>query len=167
VHFELTLTKPVVSLAAIRNYDPELDNIGSILTDLCDALDGGARFSVSGFGQDAWPVDVRTDLLVFLEQLPEVLDAIHLGRAVTLDFYEQGLERSIDLNPSGSDYLLSCISSTSWEPSGGPECIDRAQLQYMLAAVRDQFLAYVGAAAPSLLNHPWMRGWLLPDHQCP
>jgi hypothetical protein len=78
-----------------RTYDPELDNITSVLTDICEALaeEGSVRFVVDGFGQDPWPVDVRTDLPVVIEQVPAVLKALRSGFSTSLGFYEQGIQR--------------------------------------------------------------------------
>jgi hypothetical protein len=53
-------------------YDPSLDDVRSILEDVCEAAGAESRFVVPGFGQDSWPVDVRTDLPDFLEQLPDL-----------------------------------------------------------------------------------------------
>src|SRR5471032_2614651 len=74
-----------------KNYDPELDDIRSILIDVCEALSNYVQFNVSGFGQDNWPVDVATDLAVFLEQLPYFMIAISAGENFELQFYEQGI----------------------------------------------------------------------------
>jgi hypothetical protein len=160
MYIELALTQPDLPRMAVRAYDPELDDVRSILMDVCEALEGNAVFSVSGFGQDVWPVDVRTDLAVFMEQLPEILAAIGSGRATVLDFYEQGVERTIGFTPAGGDYLLSCVSATSWVPDGTPHCMERVRLQQMMSAIQGRFLAFVGAAAPELLNHDWLRTWL-------
>jgi len=42
------------------DYNEELDNIESLITDICDVLSDTQtiRFRVSGFGEPAWPVDV-------------------------------------------------------------------------------------------------------------
>lgn len=118
MHIELVLTRSAVPPMAVRAYDPEFDDVRSILMDVCDVLEGNAVFSVSGFRQDVWPVDVRTDLAVFIEQLPEILAALESGRAAVLDFYEQGVERTIGFTPLGSDYLLSCVSPAGCHTEG-------------------------------------------------
>jgi hypothetical protein len=63
---------PIAAAKAGRTYDIELDNITSVLIDICDALaeEASVHFLVGGFGQDPWPVDVRMDLPVVIEQVP-------------------------------------------------------------------------------------------------
>ena len=51
---ELHLGSPKIQVS-MRTYDPELDDIRSILSDVCDFAHEHGRFVVSGFGQDPWP----------------------------------------------------------------------------------------------------------------
>ena len=81
-----------------REYDPELDDIRSILADLCRSAGPETVFTVSGFGQECWPVDVEVDLLVCMEQLPRLIKMLSQGLRHELDFYEQGLERLLSFN---------------------------------------------------------------------
>lgn len=51
-----------------KQYDPELDDVGSVLRDVCECLESlGARFVIRFCSNDLWPATVRTDLLVVLE----------------------------------------------------------------------------------------------------
>lgn len=84
-----------------NGYDESLDDIRSILSDLCRALEQEGELSVSGFGQDRWPVDVGTDLLILLEQLPALLRCLSCGKPAALEFYEQGIERNLLFTPAG------------------------------------------------------------------
>ena len=88
-----------------RTYDPNDDDVRSILMDVCRAIGQRGEFVVSGFGQNSWPVDVQTDLPVFLEQLPSALLAVSKCAMAEIDFYEQGVERSIALAPADGRYI--------------------------------------------------------------
>jgi hypothetical protein len=144
-----------------RTYDPDLDDVRSILMDVCDALESGSEFALSGFGQDVWPVDVRTDLAVFLEQMPNALCAIKERKPAEIDFYEQGVERSIAFEPDGTKYLATCKTwSTTWQPHPSIEEISADSLEQMLLAARDEFMRALTMMAPSLANHSWIREWL-------
>jgi hypothetical protein len=143
-----------------RDYDAELDDFRSILRDICRAIDGHGQFLVSGFGEDHWPVDVRTDLVVFLEQLPCVIDAISAGRPSEIDFYEQGVERKIVLSPTGDSYLATCISLGAWQPLAEIETLERKSLKLMLISVRDTFMTLVRGFSPKLANDERLREWL-------
>jgi hypothetical protein len=143
-----------------RNYDLHEDDIRSILFDICRVIAGWSDFVVSGFGQDRWPVEVTTDLPVFLEQLPSVLRAVRDGVDTRIDFYEQGVERSIELTSNGDIYVVKCVSNTSWEPNPVIDSVNRRMLEDMLLALRDVFMASFAEVAPGLVNHSWVKEWL-------
>lgn len=145
----------------VRAYDPELEDIRSILTDICRAIETSGEFIVSGFGDNKWPVDVGTDLAVFLEQLPDVLNAIRVEADTEIDFYEQGIERTITLTPDADGYFASCISRTKWQPNPRFEKIDLSLLRKMLIEFRDEFVRIMRLVAPELYEHPWMKSWLI------
>lgn len=144
----------------IRAYDPNEDDVRSILMDVCRALGAGSEFVVSGFGQERWPVDVETDLPVFLEQLPSALRAVYQGMTTTIDFYEQGIEREIALEPANRKYLATCTSRTSWQPSPAVEEMPSEELEEMLLTARETFMRTLTDMAPELPTHPWVRQWL-------
>ena len=156
MHIELHLPQPPESPPPLRDYDPELDDVRSILSDVCDWAEPYGIFVVGGFGQDPWPLDVRTDLLVVLEQLPEALLALSSGAAFEIDFYEQGVERRISFSPNEGGYAAACLSYGNWRPDPSVEKIDRAALDRMLTAVRDEFLRFIRCSYPGLELHPWL-----------
>lgn len=94
-------------------FDPEYDDARSVIASICDGLDeaGTATFNVSGFGDSAWPVDVATDLVTLIEQLPEALTVLELRSGkFRIEFYEQGIERLIFFNCDGDVTELRCQS---------------------------------------------------------
>jgi hypothetical protein len=119
MHISLRITDPSTSFA-MQFYDAELDDVRSIFSDICQFIDRNGEFIVSGFGQERWPVDVVTDLPVLLEQMPSIVSAMRDGKATELDFYEQGIERSISFSPSSSGYLATCTSQTDWHQMQQP-----------------------------------------------
>lgn len=161
MRIELQLRDSPVCEFISRPYDPKTDDIRSIIGDICQAMAVRSRFLVAGFGQDRWPVDVEVDLPVFLEQLPRALRAISDGDATEIDFYEQGIERSISLTPLGNRYSAACVSRTSWQPNPSIEQIDRNVLEEMMLTVREEFMRAVADIAPGLVAHPWLRSWLV------
>jgi len=145
-------------------YDSDEDDIRSILVDACRVIGEHSDFLVSGFGQDRWPVDVATDLPVFLEQLPKALRAVSSGAAFEFDFYEQGIERTIAFSPTAGHYAAVCRSRTSWQPDPAIEEVDRGDLEEMLLNLREEFMRAFAQIGPSLIHHEWVRHWLLsPD----
>lgn len=142
-------------------YKEELDDVRSILSDICEALadTSSADFIVTGFGQERWPVDVRTDLPVFLEQLPKALTSVELGSSFSLDFYEQGIERIIHFECTGDEYSARCESQTDWKPQPAIETISRLELRKMLSDVRQGLMQILLLHAPRVAAHPWVRDW--------
>ncbi len=156
----IELRLKAVSDFPIRAYDPNEDDVRSILTDVCRAIGERSEFVVSGFGQERWPVDVETDLPVFLEQLPSALRAVHEGVSTDIDFYEQGIERAIALEPAGRKYLATCTSRTRWQPNPTVEEMPVDELGEMLLAAREAFMRTLTDMAPELSIHPWILQWL-------
>lgn len=147
-------------------YVEEDDDVTSLIADICEAVAdcGKVTFRVSGFGQDPWPVDVRTDLPVFLEQLPAAIRAAERGdREFTLDFYEQGLERVLLFTPNDGSFSVRCESATDWTPYPTKETITAPELGDVLLAIRHSFLRIVRAVAPEHHHHPWLVEWRSAD----
>lgn len=140
-------------------YSDEDDDIRSILRDVCARLGERLTFSVSGFGQVVWPVDVSTDLPILMEQLPSALNALAEGRPAQIDFYEQGLERSLTLSVEGDTCLVNCRSWSIWQPDPAQETLELRQLREMLANVLATFLRSMEVALPSVRLHPWILTW--------
>lgn len=145
----------------MRTYDAKEDDVRSILMDVCRAIGRRSQFMVSGFGQNRWPMDVETDLTVFLEQLPSVLHAVHEGATTAIDFYEQGIERKISLEPVGQKYLAACTSWTDWQPNPVIEELSSEELARMLLTAKDAFMHTLADMAPELAGHLWIRQWLM------
>jgi hypothetical protein len=158
MHIELRLK--AVRDFATRTYSSSEDDVRSILIDVCRAAESQSEFVLSGFGQQRWPVDVGTDLPVLLEQLPSVLRAVSQNMMAAIDFYEQGVERSILLEPVGNRYIATCASQTDWQPNPAMEDISGDELAEMLLIAREAFMSFLAEMSPNLAKHPWIRNWL-------
>lgn len=161
MNFKIDLSQVQDFPEPLLHYTNELDDIHSILIDICDILadTSASEFVVSGFGQASWPVDVRTDLPVLLGQIPNAISSIDLGAPFSLDFYEQGLERTIHFTPQGETYSARCESYTDWRPDPAIEAIDASHLRKMLSDVRGGLMSFLSIKAPRAAAHPWMRAW--------
>lgn len=87
-------------------YDTDLDDVRSILRDLCRSLGElpGVRFIVAV--GDPMPVSVRRDLVVVMEQLRDVLAALREEGTATLDLYEQGIEAQLIFAVNGEQMRI-------------------------------------------------------------
>ncbi len=148
-----------------RFYDEEVDDIRSILIDVCQFLEDDSEFVISGLGQIRWPLSVGVDFSIFLEQLPELIHAIVLNESTELDLYEQGIERTLIFASSENYYVISCISRAEWQPSLNSEVVNQVDLISMLISVFDKFMCTLEEISPMLVKHPWVTSWAKGRHQ--
>ncbi|MDK2125925.1 hypothetical protein [Parachitinimonas caeni] len=147
-------------LLTLREYDAELDDIGSLLNDLCHAFEGKGTFTISGFGQEVWPVDIGTDLSVALEQFPDLIKSIKSMQPCELWLYEQGTERKLEFTPVNEMYKVRCKSDTTWQPNPDVEIINQSELLHQIIGCRDEFTRFCYLSSPSLKESPWFLEWL-------
>ncbi len=163
-HFNLAL-KPTDLEAETHEpdqvYDDELDNVTSVLADICDRLEDlkVCEFSVGGFGQIIWRVDVRYDLLAFLEQIIGVLEGLNTNKMVDLSFPEQGMQRIIHITPLNGCCRLSCTSFGNWIPSTEIIEIDRLQLKRWFVSATEAFISASETYCPHLSRNRWFVDW--------
>lgn len=160
MRIELTIRTPLTGQLEGGEYDPNLDDIRSILIDFCRQIGSDGMLSVGGFGQSIWPVDLVTDLPVLLEQLPYALQSLRSEGRAEIDFYEQGVERSILFLSQGQTCVAKCVSRTNWHPDPDTEVIPCVRLVAMLESVIREFIDALREAHPSLADHPWVTKWL-------
>ena len=149
-------------LPLLREYDEELDDINSLLMDLCEIIQDTqeVQFVVSGFGQDFWSVDVWVDLATILEQLPSIFDCIRSKEKVfELDFYEQGVQRRLICEKMKSDYHIKYYSSTNWIPNPSLIVIDCKDLESQLINLQKDFVSISTTLYPQLSTNLWFIDW--------
>lgn len=155
---ELVLPQtPRTTTVMVPSYDPELDDVRSVLGDVCEALeDAGARFCVQICSKERWPVTVRTDLSLVLEQLAGVLAALAAGLPTKLELYEQGVERVVSLVPGGSTVAVECDDMIRKPSSVTTSAVlDRRMVIERLCRLASDFLAAADACCAPLARHPW------------
>ncbi|WP_441251050.1 hypothetical protein [Kitasatospora sp. McL0602] len=64
----------------------------------------------------------------FAEQLPELILGLSFSTPMDIDFYSQGVERSLRFGWHGEKVTIECVSRTSWRPSPETEVADRSHL---------------------------------------
>jgi hypothetical protein len=150
-----------------RRYDPALDDIRSMLHDVCEGLSGHATFSVSACGEAPWPVDVGTDLCVVLEQLPEALGAARRGKDFDIDFYEQGIDCLLEFRRQDASYRVHCSSLTRPVEYFEEEIVPVEAVAGMLDEVLERFVAACRTAAPHIAASDGFDDWLNPRSLMP
>jgi len=141
----------------------DFDDVASILQEICRNLKGRAEFVVRAFSVNKWPVDVKTDFSVFLEQLPAILGFLRSNSnyPFSLDFYEQGIERELVFIQSGkTDIIVKCKSRTAWKPIGNQIVISRHDLLTMLCNVVKNFVDCANKICPTLTENILFKAWV-------
>ena len=102
-----------------------------VIMNLCDCISEFkcARFYVVGFADLQWNVDVRTDLSTVLTELLENIKKLKKGENVNIDFYEQGVERSIAIQIIDEYAFLSC---TDLDGNAISSVIERMPIQMLI-----------------------------------
>jgi hypothetical protein len=142
-----------------RQYDADLDDLTSRITDGCELLqECGARFDVDGFGLQ-WPVDVSTDLATILPQIDAAIGALANGKDFRLDFFEQGIERTVIGTHRGDLVALRCGRLSGSEMLGSEEVENPQELATQLRNVKAAFCGQVRALTPPLAADPLFCSW--------
>ncbi len=144
------------------DYDEALDNIESLITDICDVLSDtqSVGFRVSGFGELAWPVDVGTDLATIIPQIPDVLGALHQSENTSIQFYEQGIGRELFFSCNNSRVKMTCKYLTEDKPMPIKETADLSELRNMFGEFLASFIRLSNIICPAIAEHRIFRDWL-------
>ncbi|CAH8768851.1 hypothetical protein [Paenibacillus dendritiformis] len=147
-----------------KEYDDELDDETSIISDICKYLHQtkNIEFIVSGFGSELWPVDCTFDLPLIIEELPEIIQNLNKNEYnFRLGFYEQGLMREIVFREEGGKIQLECKSLIpGWLPSPSHIVMEKLDVKKMIEELFENFITYSKKVCPELLNEKIFRDWV-------
>ncbi|MEM7594896.1 MAG: hypothetical protein AAF383_25940 [Cyanobacteria bacterium P01_A01_bin.83] len=157
------------------NIDLEkIDNIEDVLSLICENIEelDLARFELRGFGKSLWPVDVSTDLLTILEQLPDFLIFLNDTNCQQgcLKLYEQGIEKKLFFNKHDHVLIINCKSLSNansnnneikrdWGIESEEESIEIDKLIDMIGELIAVFISLSNEYFPELTNHEIFNGW--------
>lgn len=147
----------------INEYDDELDDGRSVISDVCAIFANTEKiiFSISGFGEENWPVDCRFDLPVIIEQLPVIISKINNEDFdFKLDFYEQGIEREIIFSDADDVVNLECVSRNGWIPKPSKIEMKKENISTMFRKFYEDFLSYSAVLCNDLSNHQLLKKWM-------
>lgn len=142
--------------------EDELNDLESVLQIICRKLEGRTKFVVNAFDVTDWPVDVRADFSVFLEQAPKMLEFLisDTKRSFVLDFYEQGIERELTFTYEGDTVVITCKSRIAWRPNREKILLSRRKLGRLLIDVFANFEDVVNKFCPDAAQNVMFRDWL-------
>lgn len=153
--------------AELIHYDAhEFDCEMGVLGAICDLLEERklAEFFVCGFGEEKWPVDVGIDLCTIIEELPTYCRRVmNAEKTIELDFYEQGMERSLAFFDIGAANIsVECRSRTTWQPDPSVEFLTTQELHEILAGLGRNFQQAVFLFFPLFARSPLLKDfWIV------
>ncbi|MFE4709568.1 hypothetical protein ACFRAM_01730 [Paenibacillus sp. NPDC056722] len=142
--------------------DSALDDAVAVLISICEAFESSlfVSFIVSGFGQDNWPVDCRTDLATIIEQIPDILEKTRAGVfSFQLDFYEQGIERQLVFEEDKNLVRVTCISRTHWIPQPISVFMEKVAVSTMFEEIYSDFFDVSRVLCERLANNTLLNNW--------
>ena len=119
----------------------------------------GCKFHIEGFGSEDWGFDVSYDMSTLMEQLPELLDGLASDGRGEIDFYSQGVERTVTFERVGESYALRCHSRTDWKPSPEVEYVHSVRMEIMLKELISAFSSGLEAASSEISTLDPFRTW--------
>ena len=160
--FEFSLSCPSEVTASSLASEPleDSDEYEYLVMRACAILSEiGCRFHIAGFGSEDWGFDVSYDMSTLMEQLPELLDGLASDGCGEIDFYSQGVERTVTFERVGEGFALRCHSRTAWKPSPDVEYVDSAGMEIMLTELISKFLSGLEAASSEISTLNPFRTW--------
>jgi hypothetical protein len=106
-------------------------------------------------------VGVAYDLSVVIEQLPVLLAGLREHAEVELDFYSQGIERTLRFTQVASQIEIECISRTSWLPNPAVEITSPEALASMLVRLARDFATSLESVSPGIASVAPFSDWLV------
>jgi len=144
------------------DFEPDHTDISMILFEICSNLhhSGQVEFTVSGFGDASWPVDVEVDLSTIIDQVKEALCEIKEGRFdFEIDFYEQGVQRRITVEDAGKNAMLTCDCCTSWDADPRSINMNKNELKYIVESLFAKFGKLSEELTPDLYALKLFQEW--------
>jgi hypothetical protein len=142
--------------------DFELDDVVAVLISICEVFEQSemVSFVVSGFGQEKWPINCRTDLATVMEQIPDIIEKISEETfSFQLDFYEQGVERQLVFEQEGELVRVTCISRTNWLPTPSVIFMERVEVSTMFENLYNNFFEFSSVLCVDLVKNPLLKDW--------
>ncbi|MFF6999223.1 hypothetical protein ACFY93_30355 [Streptomyces sp. NPDC008313] len=160
--FEFSISCPSGSIASSVASEPLEDTVDYdyLVMQGCRILsDVGCGFHIGGFGDADWGFDVSYDMSTFVEQLPSLIGSLRLNGTGEVDFYSQGVERSLAFKRVGDSYEIRCYSRTSWKPSPSVEFVECVSMEAMLDELTFDFSMALKRTSSEICRLEPFRSW--------
>lgn len=160
--FEFRLTCPEGAIFSPLSSEPleDREDFDYLVMQGCRVLaESGCEFHIGGFGSQDWKFDIAYDMSTLLEQLPQLVEGLRQDGTGEIDFYSQGVERSVAFNKAGSNYEMRCHSRTSWRPSPSVETAKIVAVNKMLEDLAFNFSSALALASSEIADLEPFSAW--------
>jgi hypothetical protein len=174
--FSLNALRPVTNIPPRKHFvfEPENDTIGSILGGICEVIEATNAFEFKlVVGTKAVRLPISVELEIYLEQLPNVLQAVRNEKVneFMFDFYEQGVEMRLIFRKDADNVHLSWedrrrfVRSGAESPEVNSQTLDLRGLESNLLSVATTFLGFTDEFCAGIANLPDFLNWRLRLYQ--
>lgn len=122
-----------------------------------------ANFRLICGGEQPWPVDVRTDLSVFLDQIPGLLRSLREKEpSFRLSMYEQGIETILIFSRLGDALQVRCeplVAGTALRFGAKDERVEVKTFVNLVLEVVKSFVESCERVCPALLDRSEINEW--------
>ena len=142
-------------------YDDELDDITSLVMDMCNYFEevNLIAFVVKGFKGLKWPVDVRTDLSSIVPQIPTAIKRLKIRQDCRIQFFEQGIERELHIKCDNSEVVIDCLTLLGAPATSESEKMHLDELLRMFITLIDNFITIGKSLCPIITSHHLFTDW--------
>lgn len=142
MEFNLIVQKEISSA---ENVGSTADCFAGLVADICEYADDNrlAVFTVSGFGEKDWPVDVWYDLSTILEDMVKAASCMQSDSYdFCVYFLGQGIQRRLVFSEkNGESVDVTCLSETSWKPTPKKISMNKKKLREMVNRFLSNFFS--------------------------
>lgn len=147
-----------------KKYNDILEDGRAIIEDICEYFEDTKKvlFQIYGLDNIKWKVDCHFDLVVVIEQLPEIISKIRKGNYnFKLDFYEQGIERLLVFsnNNNANEVILKDINKVN-KNEIKETYIKKEKIFEIFNNLYNNFLLYSEVLCSDLSNNKLLKSWM-------
>jgi hypothetical protein len=150
-----------INIKNLRKYSCIYDSGISVLVDICRIISENKvnKFKFIAFSDTEWPVDIETDLSIFMEQLPSCIREISNDENASIYLYEQGINREIFFENQGNIYRCYALGYEDNWKSMYDEYLTKIDLLNILNNVLSNFINILD----NLSENKYLLDWLAGD----
>jgi hypothetical protein len=160
--FEFQLSCPEGAIFSPLAAEPleDTEDFDYLVMQGCRVLaESGCEFHIGGFGSQDWKFDIAYDMSTLLEQLPQLIESLKLADAGEIDFYSQGVERTVTFSKADGNYEMHCHSRTSWHPSPSVETAKIVAMNEMIDDLAFNFSSALARASSEIADLEPFPAW--------